>query len=100
MHIVHCTLYLGGLYLTGWHWALILGGMVIVMIILRKIAGSSHPFRSTFFSMVFGVLVLALLNVCSVWTGTSLPVSQLSLAVSAFLGIPGITAMLLLQLML
>lgn len=90
----------GGIHLSAWHWALIVAAILLVMVILRRISGDRHPFRGTLFSVVCGWLVLALLNLCAVWTGTSLPVSILSLSASAFLGIPGITAMLLLQLIL
>ena len=82
------------------HLALIAAGVFLFLLILRKISGDSHPFRGLIVSMVFGLLILAVLNLCSPFTGTALPVSRLSLAAAAFLGLPGITAMLLLQLLL
>lgn len=71
-----------------------------VMVIIKKIMKSRHAVRSVVFSMLSGVAVLAAVNLCSAFTGVSMPVSRLSLAGAAVLGIPGVTAMLLLQLML
>ena len=85
--------------MSAWHWALIAGGILLLMVILCRISGDRHPFRGTLLSVVFGWLVLGVLNLCAVWTGASVPVSLLSLGVSACLGIPGITTMLLLQLL-
>ena len=86
--------------MSGWQLALVVAGIILVMVLIRRISGDKHPFRGTAFSMFFGLLILAILNLCGGWTGTTIPVSRLSLAAAAFLGLPGITTMLLLQLLL
>ncbi len=48
-------------------------------------------------SAMFGFLALALVNLCSTYTGVFLPVSRLTIAVSGLLGIPGVTLMVILN---
>ena len=48
--------------------------------------------------MVVGLCALLAVNITGLFTGVSLPLSPLSLGVSAAAGIPGVTAMLLLNL--
>ncbi len=48
-------------------------------------------------SAMLGFLALALVNLCSAYTGVFLPVSRLSIAVSGLLGIPGVTLMVILN---
>ncbi len=48
-------------------------------------------------SAMLGFLALALVNLCSAYTGVFLPVSRLSVAVSGLLGIPGVTLMVILN---
>lgn len=48
-------------------------------------------------SAVLGFVALALVNLCSPYTGVALPVSRLSVAASGLLGIPGVTLMVLLN---
>ncbi len=74
--------------------------VLLAFIIIHKIMGSRHPVRSALLSMLIGLLSLAAVNICSLFTGVDIPVSRLSVACSAFLGIPGVTAMLLLQILL
>ena len=78
-----------------WVWSIIIA--LTIMLILKKISGSHHPVRAVMLSILWGLLAMTIVNLCSGFTGVSLPVSRLSLTVSALLGIPGVTAMLLLQ---
>lgn len=48
-------------------------------------------------SALLGFIALALVNLCSLYTGVALPVSRLSIAVSGLLGIPGVTLMVILN---
>ncbi len=48
-------------------------------------------------SAVLGFAALALVNLCSPYTGVALPVSRLSVAASGLLGIPGVTLLVLLN---
>ncbi len=81
-------------------WLIIVAAGIVILLILKKIACVKHTFRSVLFSMLLGILALTVVNLCSSFTSVSLPVSRLSLAVSAFLGLPGVISMLILQLML
>ena len=74
--------------------------IVLAIIIIHKIMGSRHPLRSALLSMLIGLLGLAAVNLFSFITGVDIPVSRLSLACSAFLGIPGVITMLMLRILL
>ncbi len=73
---------------------------LIITVIISKISGARHCIRSALLSMMCGILALTAVNICSFFTGVSLPVSRLSLLISAFLGLPGVVSMLVLQLIL
>ncbi len=75
----------------------IIAAVFAVLVIIQKLMRSPHPVRSALLSSLCGLLALAAVNVCASFTSVSIPVSRLSLAVSAVLGIPGVTSMLLLQ---
>ena len=51
-------------------------------------------------SMALGLLALLLINILSPYTGVSLPVTRLSLLTAGGLGIPGVTLMVLLDVLL
>lgn len=51
-------------------------------------------------SAVLGFLALAAVNLCAGYTDVSIPVSRLSIAVSGLLGVPGVTLLVLLGLVL
>ncbi len=72
----------------------------VVMLALKKIMKVKHGIRSVVLTMICGVAALTVVNICSVFTGVSMPVSRLSVTASAVLGVPGVTAMLLLQTLL
>ncbi len=76
----------------------ILVAVFILFAIIHKIDRYKKPVRMAFVSILTGVLSLALVNLTGVFTGITLPVSLLSLMVSAIGGIPGVTAMLALNL--
>ena len=48
-------------------------------------------------SAVMGVLSMVVVNLTTVFTGVMIPISGLSLTVSAVLGIPGVAAMLVIN---
>lgn len=70
----------------------------ILFIIIQKISKNKRPVKRAFLSMLSGVITLILIDVISVFTGVYIPVSLLSLAVSAVGGIPGVTALLAINL--
>ena len=50
-------------------------------------------------SAIFGIAALAVLHLLAPYTGVEIPVCRLSLAVSAVLGVPGVTLILLLEML-
>lgn len=58
---------------------------------------SEHPVRTAVISMMWGIIALVAVNLCSSFTGVSIPVSPMTLSFSAVLGIPGVTCLLLMQ---
>ncbi len=76
---------------------MIIAAAIVVMYILRRIAGDIHPLRNTVLGMLVGIAALTVVNLFSPLSGITMPVSLLSLTGSAVLGIPGVTSMLLLQ---
>lgn len=72
-------------------------GIIIVLIVIQLIMRSRHPVRSAFFGLLPGLIALLFVNLLQGYTSVSIPVSPLSLTVSAVLGIPGVTALLIIQ---
>ncbi|MBQ9460651.1 MAG: pro-sigmaK processing inhibitor BofA family protein [Clostridia bacterium] len=77
-------------------WIIIAAGLVTTLV-LRLISKDKRPLRGTVMSLLPGIAALALINLTAPLTGVGLPVSRLSLSASALLGIPGVTAMLIIQ---
>lgn len=80
-----------------WVTVIICASVFIVLIIIQKIMKSVHPVRSAVLAMLWGIVALIAVNICSSFTNVSIPVSPMTLSVSAVLGIPGVTCLLLLQ---
>lgn len=80
-----------------WTIAAVAAGIFVLLVVLQIIARAPHPMRKAAGGMLYGVLALAAVNLSGVFTGVTLPVSLLSLSVSAVAGIPGVTLMLLLR---
>lgn len=77
---------------------LIFGGVFFALLLLHVCTGAEKPFRKTLGSAAGGLLALVLVNLTGGFTGVTVPVSVLSLAASVGLGLPGVTTMLLLNL--
>lgn len=77
-------------------WIIIAAGLVITLI-LRLISKERSPIRGTLMSLLPGIAALALVNITAPFTGVGLPVSRMTISASALLGIPGVTAMLVIQ---
>lgn len=73
------------------------GGIFLILVAIRKIMKSKHPVRSALLGLLVGPVCMIIINIISIFTSVSIPISPLSLGVSSTLGIPGVTAMLLLQ---
>ncbi len=81
-----------------WEFLLIIAGIIIVFSVIHLIAGNKRPVKKSVISILIGIAALAAVNLTSSFTGVVLPVSLLSVLVSAGGGIPGVTLMLALNL--
>lgn len=68
------------------------------LVVLQMALHAQRPLQYALGGIGMGVCALAAVNLTSPLTGVSLPVSVLSMSVSAAGGIPGVTTMLLLNL--
>lgn len=78
----------------------ICGGVFLVIVAIQKIMRSKHPVRSALLGLFIGPACMVAINIISMFTRVSIPISPLSLGVSSVLGVPGVTAMLLLQIII
>lgn len=81
-----------------WELLLILLGTLLVFSVIHFIAKSKRPFRRALLSMAVGLGMLFAVNLTSGFTGVSIPVSLLSVLLSAIGGVPGVTLILALNL--
>ena len=81
-----------------WGIALILLAALLLFAVIHFIAKNKRPFRRALMSMAIGLGTLFAVNLTSGFTGVSIPVSLLSILLSAIGGIPGVTLMLALKL--
>ncbi|WP_283610815.1 pro-sigmaK processing inhibitor BofA family protein [Faecalispora anaeroviscerum] len=73
-------------------------GIFLLLAALQALLGSKRPMQRAAGGIIIGVGTLAVVNLTGFFTGVCIPVSLLSLGVSAAGGIPGVTLMLLLNL--
>lgn len=81
-----------------WLLLLILFLTFISFAIIHSFAKRKHPLKSSFLSMLTGVVTLTAVNLSSAFTGVYLPISLLSIIVSLVGGVPGVTLLLTLNL--
>jgi len=77
---------------------IVLAASFVFFIIIQTISKNKRPVRRAFVSLFSGALALLIVDLTSVFTGVYIPVSLMSIAVSVVGGIPGVTAMLALNL--
>lgn len=65
-----------------------------IFAIIHKIGKNKKPVKRALFSLLTGFATLVVVNISSVFTGVSLPYSMLTIVVSLIGGIPGVTALL------
>lgn len=84
------------------HWLvwIILGSGFIVFLIIQAASRERKPFRKAIITMSSGLIALALVNITGSYTGVHLPVSILSLCAGAVGGIPGVTLLLVMNMIL
>lgn len=73
-------------------------GIFAALILVQVIAKSKKPVQKAVISICIGFCALLAVNLSGYFTGVQLPLNPLSIGVSAVGGIPGVTTMLLLNL--
>ncbi|MDQ5983285.1 MAG: hypothetical protein RUMPE_00286 [Eubacteriales bacterium SKADARSKE-1] len=76
---------------------LIIVGIFIALISIQAIFRTEKPLKKAFWGIFKGVAVLIAVNISGIFTGVTLPISLLSLAISILAGIPGVTALVILD---
>ena len=71
------------------HWTMLLIGLGVFAL---------HPVQRAIGGIVMGLCALVAVNLTGVFTGVSIPLSPLAIGVSGAAGIPGVTLLLLLNL--
>lgn len=74
--------------------------VIIVFSIIHKIGKNKKPVRRSFISLLTGFGCLLLVNIASLFTGVYIPYSLLSILVSTIGGVPGVTALLTVNLII
>ncbi len=75
-------------------------GVLVLLVILQLCVGNKKPVRSALSGILLGWLALLAVNITGVFTGVTLPISALSIGVSGAAGIPGVTLLVLLDMIL
>ena len=75
-------------------------GVLILLVVLQLCAGNKKPVRSALSSILLGWVSLLAVNISGIFTGVTLPISALSIGVSGAAGIPGVTMLVLLNMIL
>lgn len=70
----------------------------LIFVIIHKMAHNKKPVKRALLSFLTGFTALVIVNITSIFTGVYLPFSLLSITVSTIGGIPGVTALLALNL--
>ncbi|HEX2986357.1 MAG TPA: pro-sigmaK processing inhibitor BofA family protein [Caproiciproducens sp.] len=80
--------------------ALLSCGVFGLLVLIQVIVKSPKPVQRAAGGVVIGLLALIAVNITGFYTGVSLPLSPLTIGVSGAAGIPGVTLLLLLNLIL
>ncbi len=78
--------------------ALCVLGVFLLLVLIQVGMKSKRPVRHAIGGILVGFCALAAVNLTGMMTGVTLPVSPLTLGVSGVAGIPGVTLLLLLNL--
>lgn len=76
------------------------GGVFGLLVIIQMIVRSPRPVQRAAGGVITGLFALAAVNLTGFFTGVSLPLSPLTIGVSGVAGIPGVTMLLLLNLIM
>lgn len=73
-------------------------GVFGLLVLIQVIVKSPKPVQRAAGGIVTGLFALAAVNITGFFTGVSLPLSPLTIGVSGVAGIPGVTLLLILNL--
>ena len=82
----------------GWLIALIALGVFGLLVLIQVVCKVKRPVQRAIGGIAVGFCALLAVNITGLFTGVSLPFSPLTIGVSGAAGIPGVTLMLLLNL--
>ena len=82
-----------------WGIATVVSSAFLLFALLHFLAKNKRPFKRALLPMSAGLLALAAVDLLSGLTGVYIPVSLLSVLVSAIGGVPGVTLLLFLNLL-
>lgn len=72
-------------------------GVFISLVCMQVIIRTDRPLKKAFHGIFKGLAALAAVNLTGAFTGVTLPISILSLCISILGGIPGVTTLVLLD---
>ena len=75
-------------------------GVFLLLVVIQVIMKSKHPVRHAIGGILTGLFTLAVVDLTGSFTGVSLPISPLTIGISGVAGIPGVTLLLLMNLIL
>lgn len=75
-------------------------GVFGLLVVIQLIVRSPRPVQRAAGGVITGLVALAAVDLTGFFTGVSLPLSPLTIGVSGAAGVPGVTMMLLLNLIL
>ncbi len=77
---------------------LIAGIVFLLLVIVQVVVQAKKPVRKAIGGILTGIIALVAVNISGFFTGVTLPVSLMTVGVSAVAGVPGVTLLLLLSL--
>lgn len=86
--------------MTEWSVWIILASIFFTLVIIQLLVRSKKPIRKAISGILTGLFSLFAVNLIGIFTNVTLPISLLSLGISAVAGIPGVTMLLLLKMVI
>ena len=86
--------------MTEWSVWIILASIFFTLVIIQLLIRSKKPIRKAVSGILTGLFSLFAVNLLGIFTNVTLPISLLSLGISAVAGIPGVTMLLLLKMVI
>jgi pro-sigmaK processing inhibitor BofA len=79
---------------------IIAAAVFLLLVIVQVVVQAKKPVRKAIGGILTGIIALIAVNVSGIFTGVTLPVSLMTVGVSAVAGIPGVTMLLLMSLIM